>query len=151
MNDEFFRMIELAQDDMLCSQIILQMGLEALGKDDPDLVRAMGGLAGGLGFSGKMCGALSGGACLIALYAGKGSSDEAEDSRMNDMIKELVTWFENEYGPVYGSTECKDILEDNPQNRVERCPQITYSTFQKVKEILAANGFKLSGGMEDQQ
>jgi C_GCAxxG_C_C family probable redox protein len=151
MNDEFFRMIEIAQDDMLCSQILVKMGLEAQGKTDPDLVRAMGGLAGGLGFCGKICGALSGGACLIALYAGKGSPEEAVDSRFNDMVRELVTWFENEYGSVYGSIECKDILNDNPQNKIDRCPQITFNTYQKVKEILEKNDYTIHFGAEASQ
>lgn len=149
MNDEFFRMAEIAQDDFLCSQILLQMGLEAQGKSDPDLIRAMTGLPGGLGFCGKNCGALTGGACLIALYAGKGTSDEIADSRLNTMIAELVAWFEKTYTPVYGGIDCKDILEGDLQNKPQRCPQIVYDTYQKVKEILIANGFDLTQKIEE--
>ena len=63
MNDEMIRMIQLAGQGFHCSQILLTMGLEAQGKSNPDLIRAMAGLAGGLGFSGDTCGALTGGSC----------------------------------------------------------------------------------------
>ena len=149
MNEELFKIIELAGQGFLCSQILIMMGLEANGKSNPDLVRAMTGLAGGLGFCGKNCGALTGGACLISIYAGKGSSEEADDSRHNEMIAELVKWFEQEYSTKYGSINCKDILEDNPQNMNERCPDIVLRTFEKVKEILKKNGYDLTGKSEE--
>lgn len=147
MNDEFFRMVEIAQQEFYCSQILLMMGLEAQGKTNPDLVRAMAGLVGGLGFSGKNCGTLTGGACLLALYAGKGTTEEVEDSRLNSMIKDLVQWFEQEQGSKYGGIDCQQILGDNTSNRLERCPQIVYQTYEKVKMILFENGYDLSGNL----
>ena len=149
MNEDFFRMNEIAQQEFYCSQILLMMGLEKQGKNNPDLIRAMAGLVGGLGFCGKTCGALTGGACLLALYAGKGTEEEVEDSRLNEMIRELVNWFEAEYETKYGDINCQKILEDNERNRMERCPQIVYQTYEKVKEILAANGYDLSGKLAD--
>ena len=92
------RMIQLSQQGFHCSQILLIMGLEAQGKNNVDLVKSMAGLAGGLGFSGDVCGTLTGGACLLGLYAGKGDPREEEDERLNLMIGELVEWFANEYG-----------------------------------------------------
>ena len=67
MMDELLRMLELAGQGFHCSQILLFLGLEAQGKRNPDLIRAMSGLAGGVGFSGDICGALTGGACLLGL------------------------------------------------------------------------------------
>jgi C_GCAxxG_C_C family probable redox protein len=145
MNDEFFRMVEIAQQEFYCSQILLMMGLEAQGKSNPDLVRAMAGLIGGLGFCGKNCGTLTGGACLLALYAGKGTTEEVEDSRLNSMIKDLVQWFEQEQGSLYGGIDCEKIIGGDARNRMERCPQIVYQTYEKVKEILLENGYDLSG------
>ena len=55
--DELERMQELKQQGFYCSQILVMLGLEAQGKQNPDLVRAMQELAGGLGFSGDTCGA----------------------------------------------------------------------------------------------
>ncbi len=141
MNDDFIRMLELSQQGFYCSQIMIIMALEAQGKSNPDLVRAMSGLLGGVGFCGKICGTLTGGACLIGLYAGKGKPDEEADSRLYLMMSELVEWFEKEYQSRYGGTNCSDILQDDPRNRLSRCPEILLATVQKVKEILGANNY----------
>ena len=58
MNDVFFKMVEMTQQGFYCSQILIKLGLENQGKENEDLVRAMAGLAGGLGFAGKNCGTL---------------------------------------------------------------------------------------------
>ena len=144
--DKLIRMQELQQQGFHCSQILLIMGLEAQGKENPDLIRAMHGLAGGLGFSGETCGALTGGACLLGLYAGKGLPEEAEDVELQVMIAQLVEWFKAEYAQTYGSIACDDILEGNPRNKRIRCPAIVMNTHQQLKEILVAHGFDLSGG-----
>lgn len=148
MTDAFMKLVELSQAGFYCSQILLIIGLEAQGKENPDLVRAMSGLNGGLGFCGKTCGALTGGACLIGLYAGKGAAEEMEDSNLNNMIKEFVEWFEQEASSLYGGSECNTILENNPLNRTSRCPKLVLNTLTKVEEILAANGYNLSGRLE---
>lgn len=148
MNNDFFRMVEIAQQEFFCSQILLMMGLEAQGKTNPDLIRAMAGLIGGLGFCGKNCGTLTGGACLLALYAGKGTDEEVEDSRLNSMIKELVEWFKQEQGSLYGGIDCEQIIGNDPQKRMERCPQIVYQTYEKVKNILFDHGYDISGKLQ---
>ncbi|MDF2571292.1 MAG: GCAxxG family protein [Sporomusa sp.] len=150
MTDAFLKLIELSQAGFYCSQILLIIGLESQGKENPDLVRAMSGLVGGLGFCGKTCGSLTGGACLIGLFAGKGIAEEMEDSRLNDMIRELVEWFEGENLPQYGGITCLDILENDPANRMSRCPQLVLKTLEKVGEILSANGYDFSGEIRNQ-
>jgi C_GCAxxG_C_C family probable redox protein len=146
LNDDLIRMIQLASQGFYCSQILLFMGLEAQGKTDADLIRAMGGLAGGLGFAGDVCGALTGGACLLGLYAGKGTADEEEDPRLNLMVHQLVEWFAAEYGRTYGGTSCEAILGDDPQSRTTRCPALVLATYEKVKVLLLENGFELDEG-----
>ena len=145
MTDEMMRMIQLKQAGFYCSQILLIMGLEAQGKENADLVRSVNGLAGGMGFSGDTCGALTGGACLLGLYAGKGLPEEQEDPRLNMMTGELVEWFTNEYGKTYGGTRCDVILAGNPANQAARCPTLVLGTYEKVKELLTGYGFSLTG------
>ncbi len=140
MTDRIFKLMELSQVGFYCSQIMLIIGLRAQEKENPDLVRAMSGLNGGIGFCGKTCGILTGGACLIGLYAGKGLPEELEDSHLNDMLKEFVDWFEQTVS-MYGGTDCNMILEQNPANRMMRCPQLVLSSLEKVQEILGANGY----------
>jgi len=144
--DEMIRMVQLAQQGFYCSQILIIMGLEAQGKNNVDLVRSMAGLAGGMGFSGDVCGALTGGACLLGLYAGKGLPEEPEDRRLNLMISELVDWFKGEFGPMYGGISCETILNDDPKSRSSKCPGLTLGTYEKVKALLLECGFDLAGG-----
>jgi C_GCAxxG_C_C family probable redox protein len=146
MMDEMLRMLELAGQGFHCSQILLSLGLEAQGKSNPDLIRAVAGLVGGVGFCGDICGALTGGACLLALYAGRGTPDEEEDPRLNVMVNELVEWFTQEFSECYGGIHCRDILADDPRNQTSRCPQLVTGTYEKVKSLLLENDFDLSEG-----
>lgn len=146
MNDETFRMIELAGQGFYCSQILMFLGLEAQGKENPDLIRAMAGLAGGVGFTGDTCGALTGGACLLGLFAGRGHADEEEDPRLNLMIGEFLNWFTEEYSSLYGGIHCEDILDDDPANQTTRCPGIVTRTYERVKALLDENGYDLTEG-----
>ena len=150
MNEGLFRIVELAGQGFFCSQILLQMGLDALGRENPELIKAIGGLPGGLGFCGKNCGALTGGSCLISLYAGKGTPEETPDTRLNEMISELVKWFEETYGSVYGGINCSDLIENNPANMKERCPKMVLATYEKVSEILLKYDYNMSTGYEGQ-
>ena len=147
--DQLDRMKELRQQGFFCSQVLVQMGLDLQGKENPDLIRAMNALAGGLGFTGEICGALTGGACLLGLYAGKGRPQEQENLRLNFMIEELLAWFKAGYAQEYGGIRCNEILADNPNYQAIRCPLMVSGTFQKVKELLVENGFDLLGSGDD--
>ncbi|HPV07312.1 MAG TPA: C-GCAxxG-C-C family protein [Aggregatilineales bacterium] len=138
--EELMRMIELQRQGLYCSQILVSMGLQDQDKDNPDLVRAVQALAGGIGFSQDTCGALTGGACLLGLYAGTGPR-EVDDPRLIQMVQALVDWFREEVGQQYGDTTCKAIVEGNFNNAPSRCPGIVAKTYQKARELLAENGF----------
>lgn len=146
MNDLEFRMIELAGQGFHCSQILLLLGLEAQGKSNPDLIRVMNSLAGGIGFTGDACGALTGGACLLGLYAGRGAAEEEEDPRHYQMISELVEWFTQECSAAYGGALCRDITGDDPNCQKTRCPGLVANTYEKVVALLMENGFDLTEG-----
>ena len=143
VNDLLMHLMELSSQGFFCSQILLMLRLEAEGKENPDLVRALGGLAGGLGFNGKACGALTGGACMIAYYASKGSAEEMAGDRLNGMIASLIGWFDEEVGGQYGGTDCAVILGGDMANRKKRCPQIVEGVYNKAMEILNENGYDL--------
>jgi C_GCAxxG_C_C family probable redox protein len=146
MSEDFGRMMELAQQGFHCSDILVTMGLDAQGKVNPDAVRLASVLAGGIGSSGDICGAFTGGACLLGLYAGRGASDEEDDPRLRIMISELMDWFSTEQEQRYGGIHCSDITEDDPQNMPMRCPQIVGAVYLKVRTILDQNGFDWKAG-----
>ncbi|MEW6351717.1 MAG: DVU_1555 family C-GCAxxG-C-C protein [Thermodesulfobacteriota bacterium] len=140
------RMAELAMQGFHCSDVLLIMGLEAQGKENPDLIRTVGALAGGVGFTGDICGAFTGGACLLGLYAGRGSAQDDEDPRLRVMIAELDEWFTAEQTDRYGGIHCRDIIGEDPQNIVARCPRIVGAVYRKVRAILAEHGFEWHTG-----
>lgn len=146
--DELDQLMVYRQQGFYCSQILILQGLEMQGKSNPDLARAMHGLAGGLGFAGELCGALTGGASLIGLYAGKGIPEQGEDPRLFFMTEELVKWFKEEYGGQFGGIRCEEILDGVSTNQAIRCPMLVMGVLQKVKELLVENGFDLIGPEE---
>ena len=120
MNDDIF---ELRLKGYCCSQIIMELGLRKLGKENSDLIAAMAGLCNGL-WMGKICGILSAAICLLYL------ADPEEADRYN--VSAFSDWFEDSFG----NTECDILMEGNPLNRVEKCPAMLDSSFLKVCELL---------------
>lgn len=136
------RMIQRVQQGFHCSEILLFAGLEAQKKTNPDLIKAVSALAGGVGFSGEICGALTGGACLLGLYNGRGHENEIADKNLNIMVSELVDWFSSKYGNRYGGIKCREITEDDSRNQPQRCPQIVSGVLKKVKLLLHEQGLE---------
>ena len=140
MDNLFLQTMKLYAKGFCCSQIIVMMAMEAEGKKNPDLVRSLGGLCFGVNWSGEVCGALSGGACLISLYSGKGSEGETQDNRCTTMIGDLVEWFTLAAHEEYGGTRCHEILEKYPDRSM--CGLIVSETYKKCMDILADHGLQ---------
>ena len=127
---------ELLGQGFHCSQILMKAGMEYLEKDDPDLLRAMNGLAGGLGGCGRNCGALTGGVCMFGLFAGRGTPEEAENPMLSEMVSEYLAWFEE----TFGSPDCDTILEGDRQNIPRVCPGLIENAVEKATELLREHG-----------
>ena len=137
------RMIELADKHYNCSQILMQLALDQKGKENADLIRAMSGLGDGCGFFEETCGIMTGAACLISWYAGKGSDSEVESEKLLPMLQDLGDWFQGQIGDNYNGTRCKDIVGDlvgTPEGK-QICGSVLFQTFEKVNSILEENGF----------
>jgi len=143
MDQNMLRMMELGYNGYYCSQILLLLALETQGNTNPALIRAMGGLAHGSGFAGGICGTLTGAACLLGLYAGKGTDAEYEDERLKYMLKDLGDWFAQTYGSRYGGITCEEIVGDRTEIR-QRCGTIVAETYVKAVQLLNAAGYDLS-------
>jgi C_GCAxxG_C_C family probable redox protein len=144
MSDEAFRVAQLALQGYKCSHILVQIGLDTQEKSNPDLLRAMSGLANGMG-NGLTCGVLTGGCCLIGMYAGTDNDGHDEHSRLPLLLEEYVEWFREEAEQRFGGIDCKTIMQDDPRLRNERCPGLILSAVHKAREILEENGFELDG------
>lgn len=134
------RILELSRYGYFCSQILMILTLEAQGEENPALVKALGGLNGGVGFSGGCCGCMTGGACLLSYFTGKEEDTSLELPEHKSAMGEFTRWFEDEMTAEYGGIDCNDITRGNPAKRVEYCPQIIAATFEKCMEILSEKG-----------
>ena len=110
---------------------MVQLGLDAIGDENPQLIDAVRGLCRGLN-AGMACGTLTGAACLLSMLEPRAA--EAH------LIPRLAEWFETTFSACYGGTCCRDILADNPMNKFERCPAIMTETYEKCRELLAEAG-----------
>ncbi len=126
------RLYELMQKGMCCSQVLVQMGLESKNSENPELIRAVSGLCRGMQ-SGMVCGALTGGACLVSLLKPEGAAAF--------LINDLVEWFREEYGEVYGGVNCSDILSGDISKSNLVCPDIIVAVYIKVKTLLEEYGY----------
>jgi hypothetical protein len=142
--DDADRILELGRSGFQCSQILVLLGLELRGGDNPELIRSMQGLCAGMS-AGETCGALTGGACLLGLYAGRGTPQEEDDPRLIFMLDELVSWFRDGFGEQFGSLRCDDIVGPCGELLAERCPRMVLGVYAKVKDLLVENGFELTG------
>jgi len=142
MDDTMIRMMRLAQKGYTCSQILILLALEARGEQNPVLVRAAAGLAYGCGTGKASCGVLTGGSCVIALFAGKGSDEEQESEKFMMMLQDLSDWFSEHVVGQYGGIECQAIVgEEGPAAARQKCGAILAETYAKFMEILISNGF----------
>lgn len=148
MNDYDIDILQLAHQGYCCAQIIMHMALDLQGTSNPGLIRAMTGLCHGeVGTQGP-CGALSGAACLIAYYSGKGSPLEAADERLPLMLLELSDWF-NEYASGrFGGINCADIVGDGEPDRTI-CGGLISQCYGQAMAILSQNGIDPTSSTHD--
>ncbi len=140
MDEHSLRMMQLASQGYVCSQIIVKMALELRGEQNPALVRAMAGPGYGCGGAGT-CGALVGGCCLLALYLAKGADDERASEYMPLMINELTDWFSQKIGSQYGGITCAAIVGDKgPAAAASKCGAIVADTYAQAMAILNSGG-----------
>ncbi len=139
MDDMTFKLLELNGKGYCCSQIMLMLALDMQGRSNPDLVRTMSGLCHGIGFSGNVCGVLTGGICLISYYAGKGADTEINKPGYATMLTDLVAWFNHEIGDRYGGTTCSAIMNGCPDKTA--CKDIMITTFNKALDLLIEHNY----------
>lgn len=113
---------------MSCSQTLMAtVGLEAQGIENQALVDAMCGLSMGM-FAQYTCGALTGGACAMAMYG-------APKAELGTWCVELSQWFEERYG----TPTCEGLLGRGGRD-LQLCNTIIQETSVKAVEILKRAG-----------
>ena len=132
--DAFDRIMELSREGLYCAQIMVQLALDAEGKENPELIEAVRGLCGGFAWSGGPCGALSGGACLLSLL-GRG----LDISEREELVAEFHRWFAGRTAQ-FGGEGCYDITGGDRGNMFSVCPGVIIDSYEKCVELLAERG-----------
>jgi len=162
MIDAQMLVLEQGSKGYSCAQMLVIGALRLMGRDNPDLVRSVSGLAQGAG-CGELCGALSGGVCLLSLYTGKGLDAEMPHPGEALLISELTNWFANELCQGNGVT-CAAIIDgilnsakdrDSPQDANDKrrmcethCINMVAMVWEKCMELLRENGFDTAQGRD---
>lgn len=132
----FLRLAQHSTNGFSCAQMLMAATLQDEEKDNPDLLRAVGGLNMGYGYNGGPCGALTGGCCMISYYCGKGEPEELEDPNLEEILGEYVRWFNEKASKEYGGSCCDTILDGDKNNKLIRCPMLIQECYLKVMELL---------------
>ena len=140
MNEYDIDILRLAGGGYCCSQILMKLALEVQGVENPGLVRAVAGLCHGFPEMDGACGAVTGAACLLAYYGGKGTADEEESNRLPLMLSELSDWFKEYSRSRFSGIKCSDIVEGGKIDTVI-CGGLVSECYGKAMTILMENGF----------
>lgn len=151
MTDTQMLVMELGGKGYSCAQIVLSAALRYMERENPDLIRAASGLAQGGGCSGELCGALSGGLCLLGLYLGKGRDSELPEPDEQLLYSSLVEWFRASHA-ANGKITCDAILGLEPGQACAMnpgiCGAIVASVIDRAVSLLAERGFDPYSGRE---
>jgi hypothetical protein len=155
IDDTKMDLIQLAGQGYTCAQIVVLLGLRVMGRENPDLVRAMTGLAMGAS-SGSLCGALTGGLCLLGLHLGKGLDDERPELGHKIPLSALVGWFVKDELKGETAPTCAAIFESaglgfdfRTASPAASCADLVAHTYLKALALLAEHGLDPTAGREE--
>lgn len=117
------KIFTLRMNNYCCSQIVMEIGLEKLGIENPQLVSAMAGLCDGVK-CGSICGTASAAVCLMYLADPKAAEQ--------GLVQEYLDWFEESFGAL----DCHALLGADPMAKLEKCPMLLENTMYKLEELL---------------
>lgn len=147
MSDDSMRIMQLGSQGFCCSQILALLALDDMGLEEPNLVRALGGLCEGMG-QGEICGVATGAACVLSLYAGKGRADEQPLESLPAMLAEFMGWFA-ERGRTWGGIRCEDITLASGGRNEAHCANIMQEARDMLLGILDAYGLDPSRSRDE--
>lgn len=137
MDETALRIMHLHAQGYCCSQIMIKLSLEDMGEENIPLVRAMAGLCEGSS-TGDLCGVASGAACVLSLYAAKGSDDEQPLDCYPVMLSQFMDWFK-QGATTWGGIRCEDIVVFQGGRKPEVCGDIMLRARETLLGILMEN------------
>ncbi len=92
-----------------CAQSMIYSFAEECGIDKSAALKLASGFGGGMGRTGNVCGAITGGILILGLMFGLG---EGEDKSKQENIYKLVRDFIEKFKAKYGTIECRKLIDD---------------------------------------
>ena len=132
-------------NDFNCAQSVFSAFAPHYGLDVDKALKISSGFGGGMGRSGRTCGAMTGAYMVIGLKNGMGIS---KDKEAKDKTYQIINEFSNHFQKKYGSMMCKEILGcdiTTPEGRAyfnqnelleKKCFQCVKSAVEILEEIL---------------
>jgi len=94
-----------------CAQCVLAGIMKAFDIEAPEVFKASTGFSGGMGCTGRTCGALTGGILSIGLFVGRDLSDLEDAPRRRWQNFALVKDLIERYEATFGSLDCRDVQQ----------------------------------------
>jgi C_GCAxxG_C_C family probable redox protein len=128
-----------------CAQAVLSTCGPELGLDRETALKVAGGLGGGMGRLGEVCGAVTGAFMVIGLKYGK---TRPEDDEAKERAYGLVTEFADRFKSRNGSILCRELLGcdiSTPESRAAAkekdlfatlCPKLVQDAMEIVEQML---------------
>lgn len=137
LDGPYLDILSLRQSGLCCSQIIVKLALRSLGRENPELVRAMAALCFGGGTPDGVCGVLTGAACALSLTLASHPEREQQDPLLGLLLDELSGWFSVTLKETHScsSNRCTDILAVSPDKRA--CTLLMIATLEKLHAMTA--------------
>lgn len=129
---------ELYRDGFSCSESLLSAMLDCFELDIPREVIAMSsGFSAGMGNSGCVCGALSGGVMTLGIFFGRTELDDPKPTKNHELAKELHDYFKEETGK---NVVCCRVLTEGLDMSIgehkSQCVQFVGAIARKVAELI---------------
>ncbi|WPD21981.1 MAG: C-GCAxxG-C-C family protein [Candidatus Electrothrix aestuarii] len=144
------RATQLFAEGFHCSQAVL-CACGELFRDEPpspEVVAAMAPFAGGMGSTGKVCGALSGALATIGFTLGKTTPKQENHQQMCSISYAMIQKF-SEITEQHGSIECSDIAQvdwkdkeavqnfrTNPDSTRKNCVRVVRETSNTLYDLI---------------
>ncbi|WP_022666528.1 DVU_1555 family C-GCAxxG-C-C protein [Desulfospira joergensenii] len=127
--------LKLKNQGYCCSQIMVKMLLDLMGRENPDLVDFSRGLCMGSGRAEGPCGIFTAGMGILAMMA-------KEEKDVLALMQEAWIDFFDTAVPEPGRTACREISgEFYPQPDPRTCGNLLDQSFSSLLALVQENGF----------
>lgn len=128
--------------ELFCSEAVLKTINDMLSEpQNKEIIKLSSGFAAGVGASGCLCGAVSGGIMALGLVYGRLYGDN-----MNDKMLPKAAMVHDHIKDMYRATCCRVLTKDikNDDEKAQHCIKITGEVAYFVAKILLEDGVELN-------